>query len=234
MSNVSVSTLASMLVFICLFTIPLYFQFVRGDTASQSGIFVTPFMLASALGNITGSKWAQHFGTMRGILRIAAALSFVGLLSLFLLSVDAPVWAVIVGMVTTGLGVGICLIGSMTSAQNALRPEDIGSGTGALLVLRSVGGASGSTLAGTVIASGTENIRQAAAAGVQSVEPGMRGPTGHLSHGTDVASAAASLAHSFGLVYAIAATVAAICFLVTLKMPDALLRSSSHPGPMLD
>jgi len=233
-SNVTVSTLTSMLVFICLFTIPLYFQLVRGDTASQSGIFVAPFMLASALGNITGSKWAQHAGTIRGILRVAAALSFLGLLSLALLPVHAPVWAVIVGMVTTGLGAGICLIGSITSAQNALRPADMGSGTGALLVLRSVGGASGSTLAGAVIASGTEHIRQVAATGAHAAERGIRGPVGHPGQGTDIASATASLAHGFGLVYAIAATVAAVCFLVTLKMPDALLRSSSPTTPVLD
>ena len=77
---------------------------------------------------------------------------------------------VIAGLIITGPGIGISLIGSMTSAQNALHAEDIGAGTGALLVLRAVGGACGSTLAGTVIsaanhtASGFKTLYEIAAA----------------------------------------------------------------------
>jgi hypothetical protein len=37
-ANVIVSTLASTLTIICVFTIPLYFQLGRGVTATQSGI----------------------------------------------------------------------------------------------------------------------------------------------------------------------------------------------------
>jgi hypothetical protein len=37
-------------------------------------------------------------------------------------------------MILAGHGIGICLIGSITGAQNALSAPDIGSGTGALLV----------------------------------------------------------------------------------------------------
>jgi hypothetical protein len=69
--------------------------------------------------------------------------------------------AVIAGLIITGLGVGTCLIGSITSAQNALIASDIGSGTGALLVLRSVGGASASSLAGAIIASGIVATKRA-------------------------------------------------------------------------
>jgi hypothetical protein len=43
----------------------------------------------------------------------------------------------------------------MMGSQNALAAQDIGTGTGALVLLRSVGGASGSTLAGALIASAT-------------------------------------------------------------------------------
>ncbi|HTI82554.1 MAG TPA: MFS transporter [Acetobacteraceae bacterium] len=204
-ASLTVSTLASLLMFICLFTIPLYFQFVRGSTAAQSGLYLVPFMLASAAGNVAGSRWARHFGTLRGGLRIATALSCAGLMLLALLPLGSPIWATIAGMIVTGFGVGICFIGSITSAQNALITGDIGSGTSALLVLRAVGGASGSTLAGTMIASGMIAIKHTAGD--------------------------ATLSSTFGMVYAAAAMIAAIAFVMTLRMPNTRLRETLHIAP---
>lgn len=60
-----------------------------------------------------------------------------------LLAGGAPVGTVIAGPITTGLGVGACLIGSITRARHALIANDIGVGTGVLLVLHVVIGASG-------------------------------------------------------------------------------------------
>jgi hypothetical protein len=171
----TVSTLVSVVIFMCLFTIPLYFQLARGATAAQSGIYLAPFMLASAGGNVAGSRYAKRFGTMRGEMRIAAFLACAGLCVLALLPLGAPVWMIVLAMIVTGPGVGGCLIGSMMTSQNALGARDIGSGTSALLVLRSVGGASGSTLAGSLIASG------------------MAGPA-VASHFTEVYAAAAVVA----------------------------------------
>src|SRR6201999_4312589 len=70
---VIVSTITSMVMFMCLFTIPLYFQYVRGATAAQSGFYVAPFMLASAFGNVAGSRLARRLGTVRGGMRVASA-----------------------------------------------------------------------------------------------------------------------------------------------------------------
>jgi EmrB/QacA subfamily drug resistance transporter len=75
---VIVSTLAATLTFTCVFTIPLYFQLARGVTAAESRIYVVPYMLASATGNIIGSRWGRHVGSMRGVLRIASVLGCAG------------------------------------------------------------------------------------------------------------------------------------------------------------
>src|SRR5437762_997417 len=120
--------------------------------------------LASAAGNIIGSRCGRRFGAMRGVLRIASFLGCVGLALLAVVPLTAPVWTVIIAMILAGSGIGMCLIGSITSAQNALSAQDTGAGTGALLVLRSVGGASGSTLAGAIIASSLIAIHHAAGA----------------------------------------------------------------------
>lgn len=235
-TNIAVSTLASLLLFMCLFTIPLYFQFVRGASAAQSGIYVAPFMLSSAAGNVAGSRWARHFGTMRGGLRIATGLIFSGLIFLALLPPDAPVWMVIAGMAATGPGIGACLIGSIMSAQNALSAKDIGAGTGALLVLRSVGGASGSTLAGAIIASALTGLQQAAAStAALAAHPMQRGAAVMArTAGDGLTATAAHLGRGFGMVYITAAVFAAVSFAVTLRMPNTPLRESLHPIPVTE
>jgi hypothetical protein len=114
---VIVSTLAATLTFTCVFTIPLYFQLGRGVTAAGSGIYIVPYMLASATGNIIGSRWGRRFGSMRGVLRIASLLGCAGLALFAALPLTAPAWAVIIAMILAGSGIGMCLIGSITSAQ---------------------------------------------------------------------------------------------------------------------
>ena len=231
---VIVSTVTSVLLFMCLFTIPLYFQYARGATAAQSGIYVAPFMLASAFGNVAGSRWARHFGTVRGGLRIASSLSCVGLILLAVVSRHAPVWAVIGAMVITGPGIGGCLIGSMMGSQNALGTQDIGSGTGALLVLRSIGGASGSTVAGAIIASGLIEFQKSTRGSVLLAVGSVQKGSAALAHvaGSGPTGASAHLGWSFSIVYAMAALFAAVSFLVCLRMPNTPLRESLHANPM--
>jgi MFS family permease len=218
-SYVVISTVTSLLLFMCLFTIPLYFQYVRGATAAQSGIYVAPFMLASAAGNVAGSRWARHSGSVRGGLRMASSLGCAGLILLAVLSLHAPLWAVIAAMIVTGPGMGGCLIGSMMGSQNALGAQDIGSGTGALLVLRSVGGAIGSTIAGAIITAGLVTVQR------------TDGRTARLAASSMQHSVAAHIGSSFAMAYAVAAAFAAISFVVAMRMLNIPLRESLHAIP---
>lgn len=223
---VVISTLTSVLLFMCLFTIPLYFQYVRGASAGQSGIYVAPFMLSSAFGNVAGSRWARYFGSVRLGLRCASALCCAGLAILAAVSPYAPVWLVIAALVVTGPGMGGCLIGSMMGSQNALGPRDIGSGTGALLVLRSVGGAAGSTIAGAVIAAGL------VAAGAMTTAAATPGAATAGPPAGGLAAASAHLGSYFAMVYAMAAIIAAVAFCVALRMPNTRLRETVHAVPV--
>jgi MFS family permease len=140
--------------FLCVFTIPLYFQYARGASAVQSGAYIAPFMVAMAMGNVVASRWTRRVGTVRGALLVGSGVACLGLALMATISPIAPAWAIVAVMIVIGPGIGCCFISSMIGAQNALGPRDIGTGTGALLLLRSVGGASGSTLAGAIIAAG--------------------------------------------------------------------------------
>ncbi len=211
-AGIVISTLISVSMFMCLFSVPLYFQLARGSTASLSGIYLAPLMVASALGALVGSRWARRLGGMRQELRVASAVCCAGLLLLAALPAGTPDWVFVLALVAAGPGVGGCFVGSTMNSQNALPPGDIGSGTGALLVMRSVGGAAGASIAGAILASGLASVQ----------------------HGARTAQTVAALPHDlpFGTVYAVAAACAATAFVVALLMPDKRLRDSVHAAPL--
>jgi EmrB/QacA subfamily drug resistance transporter len=232
--HVLVSTLMSLLMFMCLFSIPLYFQLVRGASAAESGLYLAPFMLSSAAGNVTGSRCARRFGTTRGEMRVASFICCMGLTLLAALPLDAPVWAILVAMVVAGAGIGGSFIGSMMGGQNALSAKDTGSGTGALLVLRAVGGASGSSLAGAIVASGLMTLQKAGGSAAASTADAMQHSASlvHAASGSAPGGAMGNLSWSFGMVYAVAAAFAAAAFAVTLWMPNARLRELPQSSPL--
>lgn len=160
--------------------------------------------------------YVRRHGTIRGVLRAATALTCTGLILLAVLPLDAPLWAMIAAMVITAPGLGVCLLGTIISSQNAVPAKDVGAGTGALLVLRSIGGASGSTLAGALIASGL-------AIPLESIQHDGT----LLNAGTELASSAAPLASNFALAYGAAAIICATAFLITLRMPNIPLRGAT-------
>jgi len=211
-ANISISTITAVMMFICLYTIPLHFQLARGVTTAESGIFLAPYMLAGAIGSIFGSRYSRLHGTMRGEMRVGTSLGIVGLVILAILPLDAPNWQLIAAMSVAGAGAGASNIGTMLLAQSSLSLRDIGAGTGALIVLRAVGGATGSSLAGAIIAAGV-----------------------HVSRaGGDPAGVPDALSqHSyFATAYLVAAALAAVNFIITLLMPDTKLRGTAETTPM--
>ncbi len=54
-------------------------------------------------------------------------------------------------MAIVGLGIGVCLPNMLVMVQNAAERQDVGTATGAMLFLRSMGGAFGSTLVGALL-----------------------------------------------------------------------------------
>jgi len=211
-ANITLTTSTAVMMFICLYTIPLHFQLARGTTTAESGIFLAPYMFAGAMGSIVGSRYSRLNGTMRAAMRAGTLCCFVGLVILAVLPLGAPSWQLIAAMFLAGIGAGATNIGTMLLAQSSLSFRDIGSGTGALIVLRAVGGATGSSLAGAIIAAGVT---------VSKVGGDAAGVPDALSQ------------HSyFAMAYLVAAALAAVNFVITLLMPDTKLRGGAEATPM--
>jgi MFS family permease len=227
--GVTASSLAALGIFLCIFALPLYFQMVRGTSASVSGLFVTPFLLSNVLGNIISSNLARRTGRMRSILTGGFAAGAIGLCALAFISPSASLTVVLAATLLAGVGLGSCMVGTIMVVQNALEPRDIGAGTGAVLVLRSMGSAFGSAVAGTMLGLGFATSL-ASAGIVQQIDLGA------LRHGSDVLShlapaamqvLMAGVASTFHAIFATGACIALLSLLVVRFMPDLELRSGA-------
>jgi MFS family permease len=202
---------------------------VRGTSAAESGLFVTPFLLSNVLGNVLSSNLARRTGRMRGILSAGFIGGAIGLCLLAFMGAGAPLALVLAATLLTGVGLGSCMVGTIMVVQNALEPRDIGAGTGSVLVLRSMGSAFGSAVAGSLLALGFASSLTAAGITQQM-------DLGALRHGSDVLTQLPpavklvlmeGVASTFRNIFAFGAVVAVVSLLVVRRMPDLELRSGA-------
>jgi len=226
--GVGASALAALNIFLCIFALPLQFQLVRDADASMSGLLVVPFLLSTVAGNFMVAWLAPRLGRMRIILTGGFIAAAIGLIALATMTSTVPTAFVLIAMTIGGIGLGIGMVGTLISVQNALERRDMGAGTGALLVLRSLGSSIGGALAGTLLAM---EFRDALArAGVtQALDLGA------LRHGSDALAhlsptvrqlLAGGVESGFHLIFAAGALAAIVALIIVRRMPDLELRSS--------
>ncbi|WP_233235754.1 MDR family MFS transporter [Bordetella sp. LUAb4] len=227
--GVAVSSTGALAIFLCIFSLPLYFQLVRGTSASESGLFVVPFLLSNVAGNMVASNLARRVGKLRGILSVGLTVAAIGMCALAFMGPSTPLALVLAVTLLAGVGLGQCMVGMIMSVQNALDSRDIGAGTGAVLVLRSVGSAFGSALAGSLLALGFAASLSKAGI-VEQIDLGA------LRHGSDVLSNLApaarlalmdGVASTFRMIFAFGAVMTVISLIIVRRMPDLELRGST-------
>lgn len=237
--GVGASALAASALFLCVFALPLHFQLVRGADAAMSGMLVVPFLLSTVGGNFVVAMLAPRLGRLRGLLTVGFAAAALGLAALSTATPASSLALLLAAMIVTGVGLGVCMVGTLMNVQNALERRDTGAGTGALLVLRSLGSALGGAMAGTLL---TLAFRGALhAAGHDSV--GAPLDLGALRHGSEAFARLApevqhlltgSVEAGFHWIFATGAAAALLALALVRRTPDVELRGavSDHVKPL--
>ncbi|CAO3678886.1 unnamed protein product [Umbelopsis ramanniana] len=131
--------------------LPVYFQAVRGDSATQSGIRLFPMQLIIPFLS-TGIGWIiSHFGYWRPFMHFGtiALCTGVGLLSLF--NYTSP-WSLVYGVTSLcGIGIGSIFGSALIGIQASAEPKDIAVVTGLSSFARILGGALGVSIASAII-----------------------------------------------------------------------------------
>jgi Na+/melibiose symporter-like transporter len=173
------ATIVSFAMFGLLFTVPQYFQLVRGTDAMGAGIRLLPLIGGLIIGGVLADRLTRKAGV-----RITVALGFVliavGLMVGATTGIDSSDAFSITWVAVIGAGLGFALPPAMDGALGALSAERSGVGSALIQAMRQVGGIFGVAVLGSILnaayrshlnleglpAPAADAVRRSAAAGV--------------------------------------------------------------------
>jgi DHA2 family multidrug resistance protein-like MFS transporter len=146
----SLSSVVSFVMFGLLFTVPLYFQVVRGADAQGSGLRLLPLIAGMLLGGAVADRLVARVGASTvaafGLALLAAGFVFGATTTIATGDVQALAWIAL-----CGLGLGLVLPTTIDAALGAVPDESSGVSSAVLQALRMVGGALGAAILGALI-----------------------------------------------------------------------------------
>ena len=225
--GVAIAFLAALGMFAATFLLPLYFQLVHGVDAGSSGALVVPFLAANVVASYFAGASARRLGRTRTILTTGLGACAAGFVLLGFVSSGVSEIATVLASALVGAGVGAVMPVVTVVVQNAIELRDIGAGTGALLFLRAMGGAFGSTLAGVLLIGRFD-------AGIAALHPPLHVDLGALRGGGAAlaglgavrhAAALGALVAGFQLAFWACAILSAVGVGVAATMRDLPLQS---------
>ena len=147
----SLTSLTGLIVGMAMFggiaMIPQYLQIVKGNTPTQSGLLMLPFVLGLMLSSMGSGLLISRTGRYKiypiiGTVLIAAAAA----LFAFRLEWNSSLVEVDLYMAVFGIGLGLCMQTLTLATQNAVPPKDMGVATASATFFRSMGGTLGTAV----------------------------------------------------------------------------------------
>jgi hypothetical protein len=129
-----------------LLTIPLYLQIVTGLTPTVSGFATLPMIGGLMISSIVSGQIVSRTGRYRIFPVIGTAFTAVGYVVLTFMTVDRPLWFLMIGMFLIGLGIGQLMQTITLASQNSVAPRDMGVATSSATFFRQIGGTLGTAV----------------------------------------------------------------------------------------
>jgi EmrB/QacA subfamily drug resistance transporter len=130
---------------------PLFQQVVQGQTAISSGLLLLPMMVPIVAMSQLSGKVISRTGRYTIFPVLGAALLTAGMLLWATVSTGTPLLATAAYMIVVGAGLGFLLQLTTTIAQNSVGMSDIGVASASVTLFRTLGGALGVAVFGTLL-----------------------------------------------------------------------------------
>jgi EmrB/QacA subfamily drug resistance transporter len=130
--------------------LPLFLQVVRGVSPTVSGLYLLPMVLGLLFTSIGSGQLISRYGRYKIFPIIGTALLVVALALLSTLSEHTSALVMNVYFFILGLGLGLVIQVLVIAVQNAADYADLGAVTSGNTFFRSIGGAFGVAIAGSV------------------------------------------------------------------------------------
>ncbi|KAI9892128.1 MAG: hypothetical protein M1814_001834 [Vezdaea aestivalis] len=140
--------------FAMIFYLPIYFQSVKGSSATKSGIQILPFLLATVFSSMATGGLITWVGYYTPFLIISTALFTIGAGLITTYSINIPFGRWFGYQILAGAGVGIGFQAPIIAVQTVLTLEDVPIGTVCVTFFQTLGGALFISVAQTIFQNG--------------------------------------------------------------------------------
>lgn len=128
-----------------------YMQLARGATPTQSGLLTIPMIGGLLISSTVAGNLITRFGKWKPFMVVGSIALVVGLALMGTIQYDTFYPLVAVFMFITGAGVGMVMQNLVLVVQNTTEPKNIGAASAGVAFFRSLGGALGVSILGTVL-----------------------------------------------------------------------------------
>ncbi len=253
----TVSTITTFLLaagmFGAILYLPYFVQDALGQSATNSGVILTPMMLGFIVSSVIGGQLLSRTGRYKIIALFGFTVASIGMMLLSTMTVATTNAELVRNMVVTGLGIGVMMSLFTIVVQNAFPPRQLGEVTATLTFFRAMGSTIGLAVLGSVLTNSfAGNLRanmpaalkpyipvdkltsigssQSNASGLQAqfAHFGSQGPAlfAQLMEAIKV-----SFASAISEVFMIGAAMMVLAFIITLFLREIPLRKSNAHTP---
>jgi EmrB/QacA subfamily drug resistance transporter len=220
--------------------LPLYLQVVKGDTATEAGLKLIPFMLGIVSTSIYSGKAITKHGYYKRFPIIGTVVMTIGIFLMSTLTATTPFWQLSIYSILVGAGLGLSMQTIVIALQNSVDYKDMGVATSSNTFFRSLGSVFGTALFGAIL---TNRLGHYLIVGRD--ELAAANPTAALSfnesdiekikQNTSViaqlppeaqTTALDAFVNSFQVVFLMAAPITALGFLLALFLRETPLRTN--------
>ncbi|HEX9036010.1 MAG TPA: MDR family MFS transporter [Ktedonobacterales bacterium] len=251
----TVSSLATFLLsagmFGAIFFLPYFVQYVMGESATNSGVVLTPMMLGFMVSSLIGGQLLSRTGRYKILALVGFVIALFGMLLLSKMDVHATDSLLVRNMIITGLGLGVMMSLFTIVVQNAFPVQQLGEVTATLSFFRSMGSTIGLAVFGAIFTNAlTANIQSNMPAALKPYIPVSQltdlgqtqsgsgalqaafarfGPQGVALYHQLLEAIKVSFASSISEVFLISAGMMALAFIATLFLKEIPLRKTNRP-----
>jgi MFS family permease len=220
--------------------LPLYFQVVKGYSATDAGLKLIPLMLGIVTTSIFSGKMITKHGHYKRFPIIGTAIMTVGILLMTRLQIDTPYWQISIYAIMVGAGLGLSMQTIVIALQNAVEFKDMGIATSSNTFFRSLGSVFGTAIFGSILTNRvghylTTNFEDLAKSDPTAVAGFNVSQLEGVSENTAILetlppiiqnTALEAFVSSFHIVFYAAAPITALGFLLALMLREMPLRTS--------
>ncbi|MCD9198846.1 MDR family MFS transporter [Aeromicrobium wangtongii] len=213
--------------------LPTFLQYVDGVNAMDSGVRMLPMVLGLMLTAITSGNIVSKTGRYKIFPVVGTPVIAIGLLLLSRLDESSPALQEAGSMFVLGLGIGASMQVLTIIVQNTVDYRDLGVATSAVTFFRTLGGAFGAAVFGSLYSnflSGRLPEAIAATKGAVTPQDASTPSALHKLPDQTIQPVVHAYAESLDHVFVWAAPVALLGLLIALLIPQVTLHGSVKPG----